>query len=306
MFICIITSDVVIFSVEASNQNNKETNSSNIQTNSQDYEQDYIRIFKDIGIPIITLSAGIISAKYIVGGWQKRKEISDLRKEILSDYTITFKNYVILMDTFVLKLVLPLFKIDNQNSLHKPRLSSLIPYEYTYEDLLKYAKKVREDEHLHFGEELIPEDEKQYKNEKIAQELEELYKENHNCYIDFSSEALNQFRKNNEPAFQERFYNTKDIVAGFSGRLSQYYKDSGILLDEFSMMWEYMMGCYILVNKTLKSENEKEFFDSLRKYNKSSRFLFDMMINFEKKLISQKIVIERSNILNRLCRNHHS
>ena len=49
-------------SFETSFQNNKETNSSNIQTNSQESEQDYIRIFRDIGIPIITLLAGIISA----------------------------------------------------------------------------------------------------------------------------------------------------------------------------------------------------------------------------------------------------
>ena len=293
MFICIITSDVVIFSVEASNQNNNGTSNSNEQTNKVD-KYGYSQPFIDIGMPIITLLGGIISAKYIVGSWQKRKEISDLRKEILSDYTITFKNYVILMETFVLKLVIQLVKIDNQNSLNKPRLSNLMPWEYTYEDLIKYAKKVREDKNLiYFGKEHISKDEKQCIKELIAQKLEELYTENNNCYIDFSSEALDQFKKNNEPAFQERFYNTKDIVAGFSGRLSQYYKkDSGILNDEFSLMWEYMMGCYILVNKILKSKNEKEFFDSLRKYNKSARFLFDMMINFEKKLISRKIVIK--------------
>ena len=120
MFICIITSDVVIFSVEASNQNNNGTNNSNEQTDSQVDKYGYLQLVKDIGIPLITLLAGIISAKYIVGSWQKRKEISDLRKEILNDYTITFKNYVILMETFVLKLVLELVNIDNQNSLNKP------------------------------------------------------------------------------------------------------------------------------------------------------------------------------------------
>jgi hypothetical protein len=206
------------------------------------------------------------------------------------------------METFVLKLVLELVNIDNQNSLNKPRLSNLMPWEYTYENLIEYANKIHEGKNLIDIEKVIPEDEKQqYKKELIAQELEELYRENNNCYIDFSSEALNQFRKNNEPAFQARFYNTKDIVAGFSGRLSQYYKeDSKILNDEFSVMWEYMMGCYILVNKILKSKNEKEFFDSLPKYNKSAKLLFYMMLNFEKKLISQEIVIERINIINKL------
>jgi hypothetical protein len=88
-----------------------------------------------------------------------------LEKDILNDYTITFKNYVILMETFVLKLVLQLVKINNQNSLNKPRLSNLMPWEYTYKDLMKYAKKIREGKNLiDFGKELLPEDEEPYKN----------------------------------------------------------------------------------------------------------------------------------------------
>ena len=218
VFICIITSDVVIFSVEASNQNNNETNNSNEQTDSQVDKYGYLQPVKDIGIPLITLLGGILSAKFIVGSWQTRKEISDLRKEILSDYTITFKNYVILLDTFVLKLVIQLVKIDNQILLNKPRLCKLMPWEYTYEGLIKYAKKIREVKNLiDFGNELLPEDEEPYKNETIVEKLEELYTENNNCYIDFSSQALNEFRKNSEPAFQARFYDTRDIVTGFSG-----------------------------------------------------------------------------------------
>ena len=168
-----------------------------------------------------------------------------------------------------------------------------MPWEYTYKDLIKYANKIREGKNLIDIKEVIPEDEKQqYKKELIAQELEELCRENNNCYIDFSSQVLDKFKNNNEPAFQERFYNTKDIVAGFSGRLSQYYKeDSGILNDEFSVLWEYMMGCYILVNKILNSKSEEEFIDLLKKYNKSAKLLFYMMLNFEKKLIREKIVI---------------
>jgi hypothetical protein len=80
VFICIITSDVVIFSVEDSNQNNNETNNSNEQTDSQVDKYGYLQPVKDIGIPLITLVTGILSAKFIVGSWQTRKEISDLRK----------------------------------------------------------------------------------------------------------------------------------------------------------------------------------------------------------------------------------
>jgi hypothetical protein len=56
-------------------------------------------------------------------------------------------------------------------------------------------------------------------------------------------------------------------------------------------MWEYMMGCYILVNKIMISKDEEEFIKLLNQYNKSAEFLYDMMSNYEQKLISNKIVI---------------
>lgn len=51
------------------------------------------------------------------------------------------------------------------------------------------------------------------------------------------------------------------------------------------------MGCYILVNQIVNSENEQKFIELLKKYNTTTEFLFDMMINYERKLISKKIVI---------------
>lgn len=256
------------------------------QTNDEgDY--DYYKIFIDVGIPLVTIVVGVFSAKYIVGSWQSGKDISDLRKGILGDYTISFKNFVVLIDTFVLKLVMQLLKTDNENP-EKPRLSSLLPWEYTLNDLKYYSQKVPEDKNLiEFGIRPRP-----YKKKTIVKRFNDLYDENINCYIDFDSESLNKFRAENVPQFHKRFYDIRDEVTEFSARIRQYYDKSEPLYEEFSGMWEYMIGCYVLLNKILNSKTEEEFIALVNKYNSHAEFLFDMMLNFEQKLISEKIVIE--------------
>ena len=284
-------------SFETSFQNNKETNSSNIQTYSQDYEQDFIRIIRDVGIPIITLLAGIISAKFIVGSWQKTKEISDIRKAILENYTNSFTNYITLMDTFVAKLVMEFAKLTNNKPSNKTALSELLPWGFTFKDLHDYSKK--------FHKYLTDDNLKDYKNKVYEKnEIEEKFKSlgdaNKESYIDFEHKKLNEFKNNNEAIFKNDFYQTRNKLMGFIANLSQYYKDSTHLSGEFSAMWEYMMACYILVNKILDSENEQKFIESVNEYNISAEFLFDMMINYERKLIDRKINLTHSKFVNRI------
>jgi hypothetical protein len=50
---------------------------------------------------IITAGIGVGGARWIVSKWQARKDISEIRKEVLRNYTISFKNHVNLMDNFV-------------------------------------------------------------------------------------------------------------------------------------------------------------------------------------------------------------
>ncbi len=284
-------------SFETSFQNNKETNSSNIQTNSQESEQDYIRIFRDIGIPIITLLAGIISAKYIVGSWQKTKEISDIRKAILENYNNSFKNYITLMDTFVAKLVMEFAKLTDNKPANKTALSELLPWGFTFNDLhyspKKFHKYLKDDNLKDFKN-------KVYKKNEIEKKFKSLGDVNKESYIDFEYEKLNVFKNNNETIFKEDFFQTRNKLMGFIANLSQYYEDSTHLSGEFSAMWEYMMACYILVNKILDSENEQKFIESVNEYNISAEFLFDIMINYERKLIDRKINLTHSKFVNRI------
>ena len=107
---------------------------------------------------VITAIATIIAAVIGVGGaglvvnrWQKRKDLSEIRKGILHNYTISFKNHVNLMDNFVGELVMSYGKFSNpQPSTTAPRivsttnrktLSHLLPWGYTYKDLEHYSQE---------------------------------------------------------------------------------------------------------------------------------------------------------------------
>ena len=282
----LLTSNMVLFPVVASNPTANEINNSNAQTpTTQVNEFDYIRLFTDIGIALITLLGGIFSARYIVNRWQTKKEISDLRKQILIAYADSFHNYATLMDNLVVKLVMEFAQLKNNNLSNKPILSKLLPWGYTFDDLNYYSDKVPKDENLTDFKDNV------YEKKVIQQKFQNLTKANRETYIQFEVEKLNDFRNENEANFKKDFYETRKKLMGFKAYLGQYYEDSKNLISEFSAMWEYMMACYILLNKILISENEQQFIESLEKYNTSVEFLFDMMVNYERKLVIKNIKI---------------
>lgn len=264
---------------------------SNIPNLSHGQESQDLHTFRDIGIPLITLAGtlggGVLSARYIVGKWQTRKEISDIRKGILINYTNSFKNYVTLMDTFVAKLVMEFAEFTSNKSSNKT-ISELLPWGFTFNDMEFYSDKVPVHGKL-----------TNYKNEKydkaaITNKFEDLQvASSKGMYLNFDLNKLNEFKYKNEFSFKDDFYNTRSKVFEFKANLSQYYGEieSSALSDEFSAMWEYMMGCYMLVNRILFTTDEQGFIELLKKYNSLAEFAFDMMINFERKLISERIDI---------------
>lgn len=287
ILISLITSGILIPAVGVSIQNDNEVNSSNPQTtNNQVDEHDYSKTFTDSGIPLITLLGGILSARYIVGSWQTRKEISEIRKEILKNYGISFVNYVILMDTFVAKLVMEFAQLNRNRPDNKTALSKLLPWGFTFHDLICSSKEIPTNYNLrHFEDKCYTEDE-------IEQKFKNLNDENEDCYINFNSELLKHFRNKDGIAFKSNFYETRHESTKLTATISQYYEGNTNLLNEFNAMWEYMMSCYILVNRIMISKEEQEFINLLGKYNEYSEFLFDMMGNYEQKLISTNIRIK--------------
>lgn len=257
-----------------------------------DQSNDFHVLFRDIGIPLITLAGtlggGVISARYIVGKWQSRKEISDIRKGILINYTNSFKNYVTLLDTFVAKLVMEFAEFTSNKSSNKTRLSELLPWGYTFNDIEFYSNKVPANGKF-----------TNYKNEKydkaaIMKKFKDLQSvSTKDTFLKFDIQKLEEFKDKNEISFKNEFYNTRSKVFEFKANLTQYYGETGSsdLSDEFSAMWEYMMGCYMLVNRILFAADALGFIELIRQYNSLAEFAFDMMINFERKLINEKIEI---------------
>jgi len=119
---------------------------------SVDQPHDLYKTFTEIGIPLITLAGtlrgGVLSAKYIVGRWQTRKELSDIRRAILINYTNSFKNYITLMDTFVAKLVMEFAELISNKPSNKTTLSELLPWGFTFNDLDYYLHNVSKDRNL--------------------------------------------------------------------------------------------------------------------------------------------------------------
>jgi hypothetical protein len=192
------------------------------------------------------------------------------------------------MDTFVAKLVMEFAQLRSNIPGNKTALlSELLPWGFTFRDLNYYSDKIPTDDNLRNDKD------NHYKEDAIKLYFTKLSYANEDCYIDFKSEKLIEFMEENGNEFKKNFYETRNEATKFHASVSQYYKENPTLLNEFSAMWEYMMSCYILVNKIMSSKGEQEFIGLLRKYNYHSEFLFAMMGNYEQKLISNKIVVER-------------
>ena len=104
-------------------------------TKTSSIEDEYwFPILKDVTVPLIIGIFGIFSAGWIVNRWQKKKDISSIRSKVLSDFQESFKDYLVMMDTFVAKILLKYYSVDKSKSQIKPttgeKLSKLLPYGY--------------------------------------------------------------------------------------------------------------------------------------------------------------------------------
>lgn len=176
----------------------------------------------------------------------------------------------------------------SNKSSNKIRLSELLPWGYTFNDIEFYSNKVPVNGRF-----------TNYKNEKydkaaIMKKFKDLQSvSTKDTFLKFDIQKLEGFKDKNEISFKNEFYNTRSKVFEFKANLTQYYGETGSshLSDEFSAMWEYMMGCYMLVNRILFAADGSGFIELIRQYNSLAEFAFDMMINFERKLINEKIEI---------------
>jgi hypothetical protein len=230
-------------------------------------------------VPIVTAGIAIAGTRWIVSKYQKQKDEGEIRKEVLRNY-ISFKNYVVMMDNFVGELVMMYGRFDNFVAKNDTGLSELLPWVYTYDNLDHYSGK------MEFG------DLRNFKNEKyqIKQEFDTLRAVT-KCGIDFQDPPSKKFGSQFSN-FQHKFYE-RSAALEFEALVSQYYKNSEKLLDNFSGMWEYTMGCSALIKRIMCATEKNDFVEKIKKYNEASHFLFDCSKAFEEKLVGDTISFSR-------------
>lgn len=69
----------------------------------------------------------------ILNRWQHQKDKSQIRSQILKDYQESFKNYIILMDTFVGKIIFTLVTDSDTPNKKLPMLADMLSYGYNYD-----------------------------------------------------------------------------------------------------------------------------------------------------------------------------
>jgi hypothetical protein len=257
-------------------------------------------------VPIITALIALVGAKFVVSDWQTRKDKSEIKKEVIRNFN-HFKNRVIMMDTFVAELISEYVKFDNSLTTKEyraqivnpveHRLSKLLPWHSSYEDLERYSDKMdwKDLKNLD-NQEITPVMIKQ--RIKALSELTE-------CYIEFREPPLEKF-KPQFTMFKKKFNNySADLEFKTLADLYYYVPASRVLslkflkkknerqvfLENFNGMWEYMNACYILVNTIMYTTNEDDFLKKIDEYTKCEVYLFYFIEWFETKLIRGKIKI---------------
>lgn len=109
-------------------------------------------------------------------------------------------------------------------------------------------------------------------------------------YIDFQEPPKKKFELQYRK-LQDKFYRGSPAVMEFKALINQYYTNPANLLDNFSGMWEFMMASFVLINRIMSAEDEKDFVEIIKKYNECAEYLFYFVEWFEEKLIGERIVV---------------
>jgi len=230
-----------------------------------------------------TAAAGIAlgGTRWVVDKWNQRKDINEIRKVVLENFNL-FKNRAVMMDNFVGNLIMQYAKFGSSLTTEGHTLSALLPYLYTYKDLKHYSTTI------HFRG-LKDWDGKEITKEKIKQRFETL-KESTEYYIDFNTPPIAKFGPQFDE-FQKKFYNYSTVTekgGGFKTLVGLYYMNDK-LLDNFGPMWEYLMACFILINRIMYVTKGNDFVETITKFIKCEEYLFYFIEWFEEKLTYEEI-----------------
>lgn len=256
-------------------QTDNSTDSKNeIKNNQKNNDQiNWSEQILKIGEVIGGIAGGFLGTRYIVSKWQEKKEISEIRRQILKDFQESFKDYLVMMDTFVARILLKYYIIyDKSVALKNYKLKEFLPYGYD-------IKKSPVDE----------KNELDYEYEKISN-----YARNNIDNLIFKisdvkkKEVLKEFDN-----FQKEFFERRIFITKFLSGLRQYYKDGDSLNNRLNTIWEKgIMYCHLLMHTMIKSENEDEFIAVLKEFNERMEINFEEIRKFDATLGKAKIEIK--------------
>jgi hypothetical protein len=208
-----------------------------------------------VTIPSVIVAAG---SQMIIRDWHRKKEETKIRRDVMEDFQTSFKDYVVLVDTFVAKIVVGCHIFEKKENKNQIELSQLLPY--GFKDLEGDMDDIR---HVQAYFE-FPENEMEQPSRKFASDFEK---------------------------FEKEFFDKRMSVTKFLSGLRLYYKNGEQLNDQFDKMWLRIMVNHTLILKMMKSNNQEEFVSLVKKYNESAAILFENMRAYDKILGVEKISI---------------
>ena len=253
---------------------------------------DLIFKYQDIIIAIISVGVGSLIATLLVQYWNNKKETNEKRRTVLNNYFNELKKPVSLMDNFIDKLLIYLSSLDKTNGLSNgKKLSEYLAWTYSFDDLEYYKDKVPP---FKTYKGVIQEEKINYTKDDISNFFKELQEENDKWIINtvnLTSKQKDEIKKELNQ-FENEFHDLQIKSIEFSISLRQYYTDK-TLMGEYHAMFEYMMGSFFIIRKiTDYLDDKKKILDLVLSYNKNSKFLHEMMIDFESKLIAGDLHIK--------------
>jgi hypothetical protein len=222
---------------------------------------------KIIQSPIPSAVVVLFVSGVIVHWWNKTKEISGIRRKVMEDFQTSFKDYVILLDTFVAKIIIGYHTFEK--GANEPQLSTLLPYGF---------KDVEQDE---------------MEDEKLAPMMNYIIKiiDAYFKFPDSVEEQPAQKFASDFEKFEKEFFDKRTLVTRFLSGLRSYYKNGESLNCEFDKLWLRIMINHTIILKMMKSTNLNEFLPLLYKYNEFAKELFKEIKCYDYELSEEKVIL---------------
>lgn len=211
-----------------------------------------------------SIAIGTLGTRYIVNRWQEKKETSEIRKEVLRNYQESIKDYLVLMETFVAKIVFRSVTIGttptDAKGIRMNTMRDLLPYGYTYELPSDYAVEVQNQTFLFSN-----------RSEKLNNDFTNL-----------------EFLK-----FEKEFFNKRASITKFTSGVRQYYQNGRDLSKKLDDLWNRIMILHILLHIMISAKQDEDFVSLLKQFNTSIDKLFNDVVEYDYTLADESIKVEK-------------